>query len=119
MHLEDVALIRANGLTVRCAGLFDGELIVMVDENHKALLIVMMASNPDLSLMMDSFSKLCYHNFVQCIFKNPIAMNYMHNKQILDTQFSSYVQSAFELAIAKQHLKLQLLRKLGPLIVLF
>lgn len=59
--------MRANGIVFRCPGLFKGEVIIVVDETHKFIVIAMMATNATLEPIISCFRDLCKHSFPQCI----------------------------------------------------
>lgn len=64
---EDIACVHANGIAIRCPGLFDGEAIIQVDEKRKLIVIVVMATNPDLELLISCFGELVQNSFPQYI----------------------------------------------------
>ena len=67
IYRGDIKLVRANGIVVRCPGLFKGELIMILDNSQKSIFIAMMASKPDIEVISLAFKKLCNESFVQCI----------------------------------------------------
>ncbi len=64
---EDIVNVYQNGIVVRCPGLFQGEVLVMLENNKRSLLFVMMVTNPDLGFLLDIFQSLVQRNFPQCI----------------------------------------------------
>lgn len=67
IYREDAIVIRANGIVVRCPGLFKGQAIISVADSHKFILIAMMASNPDSNVFLACFHRLCQRSFEQWI----------------------------------------------------
>lgn len=53
---------------MRSPGLFNGELIISVDETNRYITIALMATKPNLELFSSCFRGLCKRSFEQCIF---------------------------------------------------
>lgn len=64
---EHIPKVRANGVVVRCPGLFDGEAIIQVDEKNRFFLFSIMATKPTLDTFLDTFHELCQESYRQCI----------------------------------------------------
>ncbi len=52
---------------MQCPGLFEGELIVTLDEKNKTIVFAMLAAKPDLEMLNQVFIDLCQKSFPQCI----------------------------------------------------
>lgn len=65
--LEDV-VVHANGIVVCCPGLFDGQVIMLLEDGSKSIVFVMMASKPDSDLFITILTHLCKTSFPQCIY---------------------------------------------------
>lgn len=64
--LEDV-VVYANGIVIRCPGLFQGEGIVILEERARSIVFVLMALKPDIELFLAIFNQICERSFPQCI----------------------------------------------------
>lgn len=60
-------MVCQNGAVISCPGLFEGELIVMLEPSSKSILFVMNASDPDVEYCSSSFNVLTAKDFTQCI----------------------------------------------------
>lgn len=68
VYKEDIVVVRANGIVVRCPGLFQGEVIILVNESHKSIVVALMALKGDVDIFKKCFTELCQNKFIQCIF---------------------------------------------------
>lgn len=59
-------MVCANGAIIRCPGLFDGEMIVMVESSSRAIVVAMNATDPNTWHAVSVFNKLVQKNFAQC-----------------------------------------------------
>jgi len=64
---EDLVNVYQNGAVIRCPGLFQGEMIVMIESSKKSIMFVMMAPDPDLEYAVSVFHHLVQSNFTQYI----------------------------------------------------
>ncbi len=55
-------------MILMCPGLFAGELIVLLDSDHKTIKCIMKSTNPDLFICKSTFNELVTQYFAQCIF---------------------------------------------------
>lgn len=67
VYQEDVT-VHANGIVVRCPGLFQGEAILMLEDGSRSMLFVMMALKPESEIFFVIFNQLCEKSFPQCIY---------------------------------------------------
>lgn len=66
--LEDIRKMYQNGAVLRCPGLFHGELVVAIDEEHSSIIYAMQGSNLDRDYVSSIFTKVVKRRFKQCIF---------------------------------------------------
>lgn len=66
-YQEEISTIKSNRIIFRCPGLFNGEVIVMVDASNKIITMVLMATKPNVEWFISIFQKLCQMSFNQCI----------------------------------------------------
>ncbi len=66
MYREDIVNVYQNGIAVKCPGLFQGEVLVMIEDNKKSLIFAMLATSPDLECMLGAYRSLV-QSFPQCI----------------------------------------------------
>lgn len=59
--------MRANGIVIRCPGLFQGETIITLDQTRKSLIIAMMSTLETVESFSSCFRELCKSRFTQCI----------------------------------------------------
>lgn len=62
---EDILLVCENGAIIRCPGLFEGELIVMVEHTRRSIVVAMNATYPDLDDTTSAFRRLIQDKFPQ------------------------------------------------------
>lgn len=67
VYQEDIVNVYQNGIVARCPGLFQGEVLVMLEDNKASLIFVMMVTIPDLECLVGVFQSLVQRNFPQCI----------------------------------------------------
>lgn len=67
IYQEDIITVCANGAIVRCPGLFNGEMIVMVEHSHQSIIIAMNVAQIDIEDAVSTFRRLIAH-YPQCIF---------------------------------------------------
>lgn len=56
-----------NGAIIQCPGLFEGEMIVMVEYSLKSIVVAMNATDPDTEYAMSVLRLLINDKFPQCI----------------------------------------------------
>lgn len=72
-----------NGAIIRCPGLFAGEIIVMVEDSRKSIVIAMLASSPDTEYVISVIQELIQGHFPQYILSATLSMSI--TRQIEDT----------------------------------
>jgi len=66
VYRDEIQMVCANGAIIRCPGLFDGEMIVMVESSSRAIVVAMNATDPNTWHAVSVFNKLVQKNFAQC-----------------------------------------------------
>lgn len=56
-----------GGIHFKCPGVSDGEMIVELQNDARSLYFAMMASDPNLNVIVDLAEDLIYEHFPQCI----------------------------------------------------
>lgn len=68
LYRTDIVKVGVNGVLLMCPGLMDGQLLVcMGDNSQKSVLLLAMASNPDLTKIKKLFQLLILEKFQQYI----------------------------------------------------
>eukprot|EP00026_Physarum_polycephalum_P000711 Phypoly_transcript_00712.p1 GENE.Phypoly_transcript_00712~~Phypoly_transcript_00712.p1 ORF type:complete len:920 (-),score=65.02 Phypoly_transcript_00712:1306-4065(-) len=67
IYQEDIITVCQNGMLIQCAGLFHGQLIVMIDLTNQHLVFAMMASRPDYEYITSVFNELLQMSYPQYI----------------------------------------------------
>lgn len=66
-----------GGMHFKCPGVSDGEMIVELQNDSRALYFAMMASDPNLSDIVDLAQDLIYEHFTQCILIKKLHKDYL------------------------------------------
>lgn len=91
IYREDIKHIVQNGMVIRCLGLFQGEAIVMIDDNAHSITFSTLASNPNLEVIAAAFRALNEREFPQCILQEIHIAKSMISK-IQESKRKCYVQ---------------------------
>ncbi len=67
IYKDKVLKVAQNGVKLICPGMFAGEVIIMMNKNHKSIVVAMKSTNPDLDLFESLFQNLVTNHFAQCI----------------------------------------------------
>lgn len=67
IYRHEITQVCQTGIVLKCPGLFEGELIVAIDEEHKSVVFAMSASKPDFEAITSIFHELVETSFPQCI----------------------------------------------------
>lgn len=81
--MENIIRVGVNGLHITCPGVLDGEIILHVMPDCRSLYLLMMASSPDIQLLISNFLNLIHKNFPQCILLELVICIYIYIRILL------------------------------------
>jgi hypothetical protein len=74
VYRHDIIKVGVNGVLLMCPGLMDGQLLVCTEScSQNKILLLAMASNPDLTPINKIFHQLIQEKFPQCIHTSTVA----------------------------------------------
>ena len=68
LYREDIRSIGVNGMCVVCPGVTDGQIIILLEDDTRSIMVVSTASNPDVKPICEILQKLVQKHFPQCIY---------------------------------------------------
>ncbi len=74
-------------MILMCPGMFAGELIVLLDSDHKTIKFIIKSTNPDLFICKSTFNDLVTQYFAQCIIFHFGSVHFASSLYILESLF--------------------------------